>query len=337
MQNRDRQGGTEYGSPFSIAYLDSSQTLQTLADEQVMAVIWFGSTTQVYVDDPRQFTVGLPELGESGTVEVWYSPRPLQTGSAAGIRYACNEDVLLAHLLVEETDYPDLDTATYAAYRQILAFIHRQGYPYLLRVWNYFPDINFVSNGLERYRAFCQGRHRALAAELIDFDALLPAACAIGTHTAGLLIYFLAAKQPGVQIENPRQISAFHYPPRYGPKSPSFSRSILKTWGATQRHLYISGTASIVGHATCHTQDLTAQLQETLTNLEALLEQAGRQGQTPLRLALLKVYVRPAVAVTGLRDLIARRFGPAIPTLFLQADICRRNLLVEIEGIGSSG
>jgi len=327
--------GAQPHLPFGIAYLDGASVQRALADERVMAAIRFGPTTHVDADDPRQWTVGLPELGGSGTAEVWYSQHPLQLGSAHGIGWACNEEVLLAHLLIEAAAGAALDRATDAAYRRIFPFIRRQGYPYLLRVWNYFPDINLNENGLERYRAFCQGRHRALVAQSGDFAQGLPAACALGTRRGGLLVYFLAAKVPGVQIENPRQVSAFHYPPQYGRKSPAFSRSVMVSWGTIGRHLLISGTASIVGHATHHAGDPHAQWHETLNNLEALLDRAGRQARTPLRLSLLKAYVRDGIDVAILRDTLVRRLDPAIPILFLRADICRGDLLVEIEGLAS--
>jgi len=323
--------------PFCIVYRNTAQLASVLADAQVMAAIGFSVHSRTNPADSRQFTVGLPELGGSQSLEVWYSRLPLQRDSTGGIYWAGNQEVLLAHLLLEESAYPDLAGATYAAYRQLLTFVHRQGYPCLLRVWNYFPHINRMDNGLERYQAFCQGRHQALATELSRFESTLPAACALGSQTPGLLIYVLAARQAGIQIENPRQLSAFRYPRQYGPKSPSFSRAILKSWGAARAsHLYLSGTASIVGHLTRHRHNLIAQLHETLLNMETLLKQAGQRIQVPFRLALLKVYVRPTVDIACLRNPIIERFGPELPLLFLQADICRSDLLVEIEGLGVS-
>lgn len=323
--------------PFYIAYRNTAQSASVLADAQVMAAISFGRHPHTNPTDSRQFTVGLPELGGSQTLEVWCSRLPLQRGSTEGVYWTCNQEVLLAHLLLEESGYPNLASATCAAYQQLLTLVHWQGYPCLLRVWNYFPYINRHDNRLERYQAFCQGRHQALATDLSGFESKLPAACALGSQTPGLLLYALAARQPGIQIENPRQLSAFRYPRQYGPKSPSFSRSILKSWGAAcASHLYLSGTASIVGHLTRHHHDLIAQLHEALLNMETLLEQASQRTQVPFRLALLKVYVRPAVDIAPLRDPIIERFGPELPLLFLQADICRSDLLVEIEGLAVS-
>jgi chorismate lyase/3-hydroxybenzoate synthase len=321
----------EGSAPLSVRYLDAAQTSRALKDERAMAAIGFGMDTRVDAQDPRRLIIGLPELGERGTIEVWHSAQPVQVSISDGVCCIASEEVLFAHLLVRETDADDLAAATNSAYQRLLVAIRHQGYPHLLRVWNYFPDINRNDRGLERYQNFCQGRHRALT--LADFEPKLPAASALGSVGPGMLIYALASRAPGIPVENPRQVSAFRYPPQYGPKSPSFSRAMLKDWGAGGWHLYISGTASIVGHATVHANNVLAQTQETLHNLEALMERANRHTQAALRMSLLKIYVRGQTDLAALRKLIAARFGRETPALLLKADICRRDLLVEIEGI----
>jgi chorismate lyase/3-hydroxybenzoate synthase len=107
---------------------------------------------------------------------------------------------------------PDaLQPLTAVAYRRLFAAARALGYPHFLRIWNYFPQINRECEGLERYRAFCAGRHQALVAELAEFETRLPAASP-SDRGPGLQLYALAASEPGMQIENPRQTSAFHYP-----------------------------------------------------------------------------------------------------------------------------
>jgi len=56
--------------------------------------------------------------------------------------------------------------------------------------------------------------------------------------------------------------------------------------------LFISGTASIVGHKSEHVGDVTAQLEETLRNLAAVKNQTQLDAQRLRRDSLLKVYVR---------------------------------------------
>lgn len=233
-------------------------------------------------------------------------------------------------------DDDGLEHATCRGYRALLAGVRAAGFPHLCRVWNYFPAINVEEHGLERYRAFCRGRHRALCEAFADFEPSLPAASAIGTRAPGLHLYCIAAKRPGRQVENPRQVSAFHYPSTYGPRSPSFSRSTLQRWPSGAAHLFVSGTASIVGHATQHAGSFTDQLEETCVNLEALLGAADRHVATPLTFLLLRVYARAISSPEAIVDRVRERFGKATQVLILEGDICRRDLLVEIEGLAAS-
>ena len=169
----------------------------------------------------------------------------------------------------------------------------------------------------------------------------VPAACALGfgqgnaTH-GPLTIAFLAGRDAPISIENPRQISAYQYPEQYGPRSPTFSRASLVRLGQDEV-LFISGTASIVGHDTLHPADVVAQTRETMVNIEAVLAQANRQtSHAPFDVANLsyKVYIREASDLGQIRDELTRIIGGPPNAIYLQADVCRRDLLLEIEATG---
>jgi chorismate lyase/3-hydroxybenzoate synthase len=308
--------------PFTVAYCDANSANERLTNDHLLALIQFQAP--VHVDpDPRRCLVPLPELGGTATAEVWLSPRPVQTGMVSGVGYAGNGEALFLQLQSDEYAPDALQPLIAVAYRRLFAVARAQGYPHFLRIWNYLPDINQECSGLERYRAFCAGRRQVLDAVLTEVETRLPAASAIGfpaspvfpdgksVEEGSLCLYALATQEPGEQIENPRQVSAFHYPPEYGLRSPSFSRAVLKRWSNDSHHLYISGTASVVGHASRH-DDLLAQLDEILVNLDALLTEAGRRAGAPLQPALLRVYVcgrlaiRPRCASGSPRRLEAR-------------------------------
>lgn len=318
-------------SPFQISYEDPACIQELLNEESLLALIRFGQKEGV--EDPRLLTVELPGLSKKATIEVWRAPCVPEIGYDEGIWYSRTDKILFGYIEFEKDQFPGMEQATYHAYRSILACQQRLGYPYLLRTWNYLPDIHREEDGLERYRAFCLGRHRILETTP-NFERHLVAATAMGTHTSRMLIYFLAALEPGLRVENPRQISAFHYPFRYAPRSPSFSRATLKQWG-TEAHLYVSGTASIVGHETQHIGNLLAQLDETLNNLQTLVENArrlhGLKIKTLGELSLLKVYLRQGIDVGSVTQRLQERLGDEVPALFLQGDICRNELLLEIE------
>jgi chorismate lyase/3-hydroxybenzoate synthase len=208
------------------------------------------------------------------------------------------------------------------------------GYPHLLRIWNYFPGINSLVDGLERYQHFCVGRYQALAERFSSFPHALPAGTAIGTKEGPFQLYFLAAVQPGIPIENPRQISAYHYPPDYGPRSPSFARATVQR-SEFDSQLFISGTASVVGHATQHAEHPAEQAAETIANLRALMDQVeivcGRKIEQ--RMGTYKLYVRHAQDVDRIRNTLRRELSAGTAQLWLQGNLCRRDLLLEIEAV----
>ena len=86
----------------------------------------------------------------------------------------------------------------------------------------------------------------------------------------------------------------------------------------------------MVGHASAHHNNLDAQLDETLTNLEALLASAGMAASFDTH-SPLKAYVRRPSDAPLVRDFLQRRL-PGVPVLLLHGDICRSELLVEIDG-----
>lgn len=321
--------------------------IRTGLKRNVMACVRFGRQNQCG-DDPREIPLTLDPLamlnagpnmgpdigmGMESPVELWTSDRPVDFDRDEGIGYARNGEFLFGHIYVLEVELASMAAASFKVYARLAAFLERQGYPRLLRVWNFLSGINAGRNDQERYRQFCLGRHQALAGNP-GFERQLPAATAIGMHEPGLLIYFLAAKNPGVQVENPRQVSAFEYPREYGPRSPSFSRAKYARFGDTDQ-LLVSGTASVVGHATRHPDDTMAQIEETMANIDALLAQGaqdhldGRRWQAQT----LRLFLRDKLELPAVRERFQRILGSSAQLLILEGDICRLDLKVEIEGL----
>lgn len=325
-------------APFTLQTLHHTD-VQTLAlPDNTLAAVGFADKAAALPTACPVLQVGLPLL-TGNYCERWLSPTPVAYGKHASITYSSNGAVLFGHLLLDEADFPDLRTATHTAYAHIFELLQQAGYPYLLRVWNYFPAITAQQGELNRYQAFCLGRQDALDV-WGNFSYAPPAATAIGTQAAGLQIYFLAAQEPGMQLENPRQTSAFLYPRQYGPVSPAFSRATVKPWGQG-KHVYISGTTSIVGHETLHMGNPQAQLAETLRNLHVLLEHGDVTLGLPARaladLSQLKVYLHDPSTLPLMQTAVEAHFASLaqqMPTvLYLQGDVCRAELMVEIEGI----
>lgn len=320
--------------PFSAFFESPGSARELLGDDHVLAMIEFGGAGDNSGPDPRRIAVDLPQLGGSPLVEVWTSAAPVVSGVRDQVSYSKNDQVLLGHISVDERDFQNVEEATRDTYSRLLPFAHEMGFPHYLRIWNYIPDINGEQNGVERYQRFCVGRH----AELAKFDFpehALPAASGVGSGPGRMLIYFLAAREAGIQVENPRQVSAFHYPRQYGPKSPAFSRAMLMDWGAG-KHLYISGTASIVGHESLHGDRVIAQLTESLRNMGTLVRSAHIEHGLPIHtlaeFSQLKVYMRDQRDYAAICRHIDEQLGEEAPVIYLGGDLCRKNLLVEVEG-----
>lgn len=287
--------------------------------------------------------------GEDIACEVWVNDTTTISansqvigGSKGPIHYRMNDELLFGVISLDELEFSQgqlqddispLQQATEAAYRQIFELIDELGYSHLYRFWNYMTDINGTSHDLERYRQFNVGRKHVLMQSSREAGAELPAACALGLVKGQLSIAFLVGKTAAAAIENPRQIKAYDYPEQYGPRTPSFSRAALLKSGS-QFTLFISGTASIVGHQTQHASDIAAQTRETLLNLEAVIAEANRilgQPQFNLQDTFLRVYIRHAKDLHPVRAELQHYLKGGIKAVFIQADICRHDLLVEIE------
>jgi len=316
------------GAAVTARYLPDDVDLGDATD--VLARIDFGDGDGA-ADPDYGLRVGLRPIHGVDLAEVWRASGPVRRGRAGAIRYSEDGEHLFGMLEIDEGEPRDIGAAARDGYAQLMAFQSASGKPHLLRIWNYFDAITEGEGDDERYQRFCIGRAEGLGEHQLG---ALPAATAIGRRDGRpiLQMYWLAAAHAGTPLENPRQVSAYHYPRQYGPVPPRFARAMLASTG----ELLISGTASVVGHATHHDGDVEAQLQETLRNLDALLQQAHvRDALCPRQFgadALLKVYLRHPGDADPVVALLRQRLPPGMPLLVLEADICRRDLLIEIDG-----
>ena len=301
--------------------------LQAEAGNHILGAVGFGAGVRGDPSVTPSAWIDLPVLGGSGApvIETWLSHEPVDhDGANATLRSSNNTRLLFGCL--QTPIGADMAAAAEHAYLEIFRHTAAREFPHLLRIWNYFPGINADDAGLERYQRFSLGRHAAF--DRAQAHARMPAASALGTRDGPLTVYFLAARQLGRPLENPRQLSAYCYPVRYGPRSPLFSRAMQCPTDAASA-FFISGTASIVGHETRHAGDVLAQTQELLANIDALATLAG-PAATGWQ---LKAYLRHAADLPAVRQRLQTAFAPDTPVIYLQADVCRSSLLVEVEGV----
>lgn len=324
----------------SVAYVEIAKLASWLVTSGAspLMIVSFGRGLPRPVSCPV-ITLDLPQLDGPPLAEVWTSDQPVDTRRIGRCTMAMSGDTLAGYLSDEETRGSTLAVTTESAYRELLHRTHELGFPYLWRIWNFFPRINELQQGLERYRQFCVGRHQALADSIADFPASLSAATAVGTQAGPLQIYFLAGTHPALHLGNPRQMHAYKYPPDYGPRSPSFARATFcRSDHGTQ--LFIAGTASVVGHTSRHIGLPKEQACETVKNLRALIDHAGGfldGDELGARCrSTLKVYVRNPDHFTSIRRTLRIPLLASSRIAFLQGDLCRQELLVEVEGLLTS-
>ena len=317
--------------PLQVSYADGAAD-DLLAQPGILALIGFGDANGD-PDDPRFVRVGL-ESTAPGRFEVWRGIQPVTCGRQDALRWSSDGNYLFFAIEISESAAGGIDAAAEQAYGAICRLLGAHRFAdgrlgHILRLWNYMDAINEGQGDDERYRHFCCGRARGLDPAARNGYS---AATAIGRRDGKriLQVYGLAAREEGVAVENPRQVSAWSYPRQYGPVAPTFARATRTPAG----QLLVSGTAAVVGHQTQHAGDTLAQLDETLRNLDSLLAAAGPHiAARGINAALLKVYLREPSEAGAVEQHLRRHLADPVGLLILLGDICRSDLRIEIDGI----
>lgn len=224
-----------------------------------------------------------------------------------------------------------------------------------VRIWNSIPGIHtVVGDGVHRYMVFNAGRFAAYYDWYSggrDFETAMATATGVGHDGVDLIIHVLATDRPGVPVENPRQVQSYRYSDRFGPMPPCFARATLSPEDSSGLpDLLIGGTASVCGEVSTHCGDTIAQTRETLVNLAHLIA-AGNQmrnhGSTIdgavdtarelRRFESMRIFHFQASDSDAILETIWPYIDHLAPSCieFVRADICRPELLVEIEGTAS--
>jgi chorismate lyase/3-hydroxybenzoate synthase len=222
-----------------------------------------------------------------------------------------------------------------------------------VRLWNYLPEIHAPSDGgIDRYMAFNAGRFRSYNQWLGGagaFDRTVPSASAVGHRGEDLVVHALAARIPGIAVSNPRQIAPYRYSKRFGPRPPCFARAtVLPAVEGRPRRVLVGGTASIRGEDSLHLNDLQEQTRETFDNLAHLIRAAigtspeAVNGMSPVdarrwlsHFANLRIYYVREADRSFIESQAAEAFAPTCQIEYVRADLCRAELLVEIEGVAT--
>ncbi|MBR6655154.1 MAG: hypothetical protein IKL20_00935 [Alistipes sp.] len=215
----------------------------------------------------------------------------------------------------------------------------------IVRQWNYIGNIVACREGKQNYQEFNDARSHYYAKG--SWKNGYPAATGIGSND-GIVVGGIAFKAKGATkgifpIDNPLQVAAHVYSKQVliddgenaVKSTPKFERAkLIETKDGP--YCFVSGTAAIRGEASVDANSAKMQTIRTIENIEHLVskENLVRFGCNPydLQYTFLHVFVKNAGDYDEVRAVVEERC-PNVKALYSVADVCRSELLVEIEGI----
>jgi len=286
---------------------------------------------------PAVFCLQLKPLNHRQLTEAWWYEGDVSYTQAGCVRVAECLEYTVAAIQRDATDTNEIRSQTRQAYVELINAIRSTNHKNLVRVWNYFDEINRGEGDSERYRQFSIGRAEAFQ-EMGISDEHAPTGTAIGTQSGGLTLIAVASNHEYRPVENPRQTSAFNYPSIYGPKSPKFSRGGFVS-SESHRLFLISGTAAVVGHESNFHYNTRLQANETIENLACLCDAISEAKPDATQFALdnqsiLRVYVKNPEDYTLVSQEVGAKMNIDKRNIaYLHGTICRRELMLEIDGV----
>lgn len=252
---------------------------------------------------------------------------------------------------------------TNSAYRQTLDALERMratldqagsGFEHVVRTWFYLGGITEPEGNTQRYEELNRARtdfYRDIRfyPSLVrpgTSQSVYPSSTGIGMVGTGLVASCLTFETRRkdvflLPLENPLQTPAYAYQAGCSLPGPKFSRAMALVFG-NYVMTWISGTASIVESESCHPNDIEKQTEQTLDNIEKLISRenfavhgVNGAGAFLHDLAAVRVYISCPEDFEKCKAICERRLA-GVPSIYITADVCRPELLVEIEGVAFS-
>jgi len=302
----------------------STSATELLSRENTLAVMPLNVQCEAFGNG--LIATGLEEASANSINEVWTVNGKVSRGQSNHCYWSKTPDIICVARWLSKDECENIEQHTQIAYEAMLTVLDEHGFAHPFRFWNYLPSINTGDGDDEVYKKFCTGRLHAFEKKRIAPEAF-PAASALGHHTDGAVFYVFASLVKPRHFNNHHQINAYEYPRQYGITSPSFARATALQLG-TASFLFISGTASIKGHQTIAEGNIEKQLNVTMDNINHLLATANPD---QCELVAIKVYIRFANDIAYIRNWLDTHY-PQVEAVYTLAEICRKDLLVEIEG-----
>lgn len=273
---------------------------------------------------------------------VWEATSVLESNGGAVLFQNEKSSVLVGR--VQSFSYPDCKDNSKQVFDDLQLIFNKVAFPVntIVRQWNYIENILGFDGQEQRYQAFNNVRS-AVYGNLFN-ETGYPAATGIGMNRGGVIIEFVAVQSgelKSVAINNPSQIAAH----TYSKNVLAGEECLLKTTPKFERARYlelfekklifISGTASIIGERTVGVGNPAQQTEITINNIKQLyskeiLNQLSGETLNP-KYGHARVYIKNPKDFPVIKRTFKSHFGK-LPVVYIIADICRNDLLVEIEG-----
>ncbi len=204
----------------------------------------------------------------------------------------------------------------------------------IVRQWNYIERITELEGENQHYQLFNNARSNFYGS--CSWERGYPAATGIGVLRGGILVDMdviipIDDSCKITPIDNKLQVAAHAYSEEVlidanaNKSTPKFERA--KSFEVDGVKLtYISGTAAIEGERSLSKNSASEQTIETLRIIDQLIDSQEE-------IVLLRIYIKNESDYYSVRQAVEQTIDHPIATVYLNADVCREELLVEIEGV----
>ena len=313
---------------------DNEEYIRNLCQLKESVKEFFGSNA------PLTAYVAQPCVTASIAAEVTYIPE--------GVEYERHDGYTLLHgdgfcELITQGITPTTPSAgirqqSEEIFSQLSKMLAKHGFAIcdIYRQWNYIEQITTIRNERQNYQEFNDARSRFYNSA--DWSNGYPAATGIGTSCGGVMIEVFAIRGTNVvnhAIDNPVQVAAHNYSQKVltgktdeaQRTTPKFERARI-----VGDVVYISGTAAIKGENSLQLDNATAQTEETMNIIKSLTATNNIPTEcTATEYTLLRTYIKNSDEAAEVIKFMDERY-PSVPKHYLIADVCRPELLIEIEG-----
>ncbi|MCX5666862.1 MAG: sigma-70 family RNA polymerase sigma factor, partial [Candidatus Omnitrophica bacterium] len=294
-----------------------------------------------------------PINGKSISIEITAIPKQYIERVNSNLTIVEQGGMRWAHVAGVETDAGIEDTYEQSLniFLKMQRLLEANGFKFdqVVRTWIYVNNILGDDKNRQRYQLLNDARRLFFETgnggkPIMFADARPPASTGIGMLNGNIVMECLALDSKGkhpriLPIENPEQTSAFLYSDKVlkagvSPKKkapPLFSRGMAVISGGFQTIL-ISGTASVKGEKPVHPGDVEKQTETMIENVGLVL---GQVGATIRDIPQLRVYIKNIPDYEKVKNIVEAKF-PDVPCVFVHADVCRTEWLVEMEAIAYS-